>query len=136
MRTAVGSFFLGPVNGMLDMARIFLHGPHLLRFPLFGTSFGGVMRRLFKDEKVLDSLSYPGKCCGLHPVLPPGIFTFLSYAEHEGVYFPRGGMITLPEAFSRCGERLGMGVRLGQHVERVMVGGCRVEGFTSRTARR
>lgn len=129
MRTAVESFFLSPVNGMLDMARIFLREPRLLRFaPLFGTSFEGIMRRFFKDEKVLDFLSYPGRFCGLPLALAPGIFAFLSYAEHEGVNFPRGGMIALPEAFRRCSERFGMEVRLGRRVERVMVRGRRVEG--------
>ncbi len=129
MRKAVDSFFLGPVNGMPDMARIFLREPRLLKFlPLFARSFEDVMRRFFKDEKVLDSLSYPGKFCGLPPALAPGIFAFLSYAEHEGVYFPRGGMIALPEAVRRCGERFGMQLLLNARVEKVLVRGRRVEG--------
>ncbi len=129
MRKAVDSFFLGPVNGMPDMARIFLREPRLLKFlPLFARSFEEVMRRFFKDEKVLDSLSYPGKFCGLPPALAPGIFAFLSYAEHEGVYFPRGGMIALPEAVRRCGERFGMQLRRDARVEKVLVRGRRVEG--------
>lgn len=129
MRTAVDSLFLSPVNGMLDMARIFLRDAHLLKYlPLFNCSFEEVMRRFFKDERVLDSLSYPGKFCGLPPSLAPGIFAFLSYAEHEGVYFPRGGMIALPEAVRRCGERFGLEVKVRRRVERVMVRGRRVEG--------
>ncbi len=129
MRTAVEGLFLSPVNGMLDMARVFLKDPHLLRFfPLFGRSFEDVLRRFFKDERVLDSLSYPGKFCGLPPALAPGIFAFLSYAEHEGMYFPRGGMIALPEAMRRCGERFGMEVRLKHRVKKVVVRGRRVEG--------
>lgn len=61
MRTAVEGFFMSPMNGMLDMARVFLRHPRLLMFlPLFGKSFEGVMRGYFKDERVLDPLSYPG----------------------------------------------------------------------------
>ncbi len=129
MRTAVGGFFLSSMNGMADMVRVFLRDPHLLRFlSLFNRSFEDVMRRFFKDERVLDSLSYPGKFCGLPPALAPGIFAFLSYAEHEGVYFPRGGMIALPEAVRRCGERFGLEVKVRQRVDKVMVRGHRVEG--------
>jgi len=129
MRTAVGGFFLSPMNGILDMTRVFLRHPRLLKFlPLFGKSFESVMRGYFKDERVLDSLSYPGKFCGLPPALAPGIFAFLSYAEHEGTYFPRGGMIAIPEALRRCGERFGMEVWLRKRVEKVMVRNRRVEG--------
>ncbi|MGQ9537193.1 MAG: hypothetical protein ACUVRX_08715 [Actinomycetota bacterium] len=40
MRTAVEGFFLGTMNGMLDMARVFFRHPRLLKFlPLFGKSF-------------------------------------------------------------------------------------------------
>ncbi len=129
MRTAVEGFFLSPMNGMADMARVILKDPRLLKFlPLFNRSFEQVMRGYFKDGRVLDSLSYPGKFCGQPPALAPGIFAFLSYAEHEGVFFPRGGMIALPEALRRCGERFGMEVRLGQRVEKVLVSGRRVQG--------
>ncbi len=131
MRTAVEGFFLSPMNGMADMARVMMKDPHLLRFlPLFNRSFEEVMRGYFKDGRVLDSLSYPGKFCGQPPALAPGIFAFLSYAEHEGVFFPRGGMIALPEALRRCGERYGMEVRLRQRVEKVMVRDRRVQGVT------
>ena len=129
MRTAVEGFFLSPVNTMSDMVKVMLKDPHLLKFlPLFNRSFEEVMRGYFKDGRVLDSLSYPGKFCGQPPALAPGIFAFLSYAEHEGVFFPRGGMIALPEAMRRCGERFGMELRLGQRVDRVLVSGRRARG--------
>ncbi|MEW6553924.1 MAG: NAD(P)/FAD-dependent oxidoreductase [Actinomycetota bacterium] len=129
MRTALGVFFLSPVNSMADMARVFLKDPHLLKFfPLFTSSFEDIMRKYFKNERVQESLSYPGKFCGQPPALAPGIFAFLSYAEHEGTWFPRGGMIAIPEAMRRCGERYGLEVRLNQEVRKVLVRGRRAEG--------
>lgn len=131
MRTAVGGFFVSPVNNMLDMAKIFIKDPHLLKFfPLFGRSFEDIMRGYFKNERVQESLSYPGKFCGQPPALAPGIFAFLSYAEHEGVWFPKGGMIAVPEALRRCGEKYGLEVRLNREVDKVMVRDRRIEGVT------
>ncbi|MGQ9537194.1 MAG: phytoene desaturase family protein [Actinomycetota bacterium] len=86
------------------------------------------MRGYFRDERVLDSLFCPGKFCGLPPSLAPGIFAFLSYAEHEGTYFPREGMIAIPEALRRCGEKFGMKVWPRKRVEEVMVRNREVEG--------
>jgi len=129
MRTALGVFFLSPVNNIVDMAKVFLKDPHLLKFfPLFSRSFEDIMRGYFKNERVQESLSYPGKFCGQPPALAPGIFAFLSYAEHEGTWFPKGGMIALPEALRRCGEKCGMEVRTGQQVDKVMVCDRGIEG--------
>lgn len=129
MRTAVEGFFLSPVNNVVDMAKVFLKDPHLLKFfPLFSRSFEDIIRGYFKNERVQDSLSYPGKFCGQPPALAPGIFAFLSYAEHEGTWFPKGGMIAVPEALRRCGERYGLEVRTGQRVDKVMVRGRRAAG--------
>ena len=129
MRTALGGFFVSPANNMVDMTRMLLKDPHLLKFfPLFGKSFEEIIRKYFKNERVQDSLSYQGFFCGQPPALAPGIFAFLSYSEHEGVYYPKGGMIAVPEALRRCGEKHGLEVRLNQEVDRVMVRNRRAEG--------
>jgi phytoene desaturase len=129
MDTAVGGFLVSPANTMMDMNKVMLKDPRLLKFlPLFGKSFEDVIRKYFKNEKVQESMSYQGKFVGQPPALNSGIFAFLSYAEHEGVYYPEGGMIAIPEALRRCGERSGLEVRLGQEVEKVMVRDRRAEG--------
>ena len=129
MRTALGGFFVSPANNLLDMTRILLKDPHLLKFlPLFGKSFEEIVRNHFKNERVQDSLSYQGFFCGQPPALAPGIFAFLSYSEHEGVWYPKGGMIAVPEALRRCGERFGLEVQLNREVGKVLVRGRRVEG--------
>ena len=62
------------------------------------------------------------------PALVPGPYAMVPYTEHVGIYYPRGGMIKIPEALQRCGERHGMEVRFNTRVEQVMVRGGRAEG--------
>ncbi len=129
MRTALNGFYVSPANNMMDMVKMLGKDPRFLKYlPLFTKSFEDVMRKYFKEDRVQQSIYYPGFFCGLPPALAPGIFSFLSYSEHEGVYYPRGGMIAVPQALQRCGERFGLEVRLGQRVERVMVRDRAVEG--------
>jgi phytoene desaturase len=129
LRTALKGFFVSPANGMADMVRMLAKDPRLAKFfPLFTRNFEEVVRRYFKNDRVQQSIYYPGFFSGLPPALAPGIFGFLAYSEHEGVWYPRGGMIAIPEALRRCGERYGLEVRLNQRVEKVLVRDRRVEG--------
>ncbi|MDY6795734.1 MAG: NAD(P)/FAD-dependent oxidoreductase [Actinomycetota bacterium] len=122
-------FFVSPADTMVDMARLLLKTPGLLKYaPLFSKSYQDVIIRYFKDEKVQSTMSYQSLYVGLPPELCPGIFALLSYSEHEGIYYPRGGMIKIPEAFRRVGKSFGMEVRLNQKVDRVLVRDRRVEG--------
>ncbi|MDY6795739.1 MAG: hypothetical protein SWK76_10750 [Actinomycetota bacterium] len=82
-----------------------------------------MISRYYKNERVQQSLYYPGTFCGLHPALASGFISFLGYSEHEGVWYPRGGMIRIPEALRCCGERYGLEVCLEQRVDRVLVCG-------------
>ncbi len=131
MDAAVGGFLVSPSNTMMEMNKALLKDKRMLKFlPLFGKSFEDVIRKYFKNEKIQDSLSYQVKFIGQPPALASGIFAFLSYAEHEGIYYPEGGMIAIPEALRRCGEKYGLEVRLNQEVDRVMVRDRGVEGVT------
>jgi phytoene desaturase len=129
LRTALNGFYVSPSNNMVDMTRMLLKDPRLMKyFPLFNKSHEDVIRKYFKNDKVQQSIYYPGTFCGLPPALAPGIISFLSYAEHEGVWYPKGGMIAIPEALQRCGERFGLEVRFKQEVDKVMVRDRRCEG--------
>ena len=129
LKTALNGFFVSPANNMSDMTRMLLKDPRLLKyFPLFAMNFEDVIRKHFKNDRVQQSIYYPGFFSGLPPALAPGMFGFLSYSEHEGVWYPRGGMIKIPEALRRCGESYGLEVRTSQRVEKVMVRDRRAEG--------
>jgi len=127
--TVMSGFYVSPANNMVDMTKMLLKAPRLARyFPLFAHNFEDVIRKYFKNDRVQQSIYYPGFFCGLPPALAPGMFGFLSYSEHAGVWYPRGGMVRIPEALQRCGERFGLEVRTGQRVDKVIVRNRRAEG--------
>jgi phytoene desaturase len=122
-------FFSSALNGFGDMARIFRSSPGLLKNrDLFTSSYQQVLRKYFPDERVQETMSFQSWYVGLPPGLAPGVFSILGYTEHEGVWYPRGGMVAIPEALERCGARHGMETRYGARVEKVLVRGRRVEG--------
>ena len=49
-----------------------------------------------------------------------GLFALVPATEHRGIYYPRGGMIRIPEALQRCGERHGMVLRTSTRVDQVL----------------
>ncbi|MDI6873440.1 phytoene desaturase family protein [Candidatus Solincola sp.] len=122
-------FFTSPMNGFGDLLRVFARTPGLLKYrELFTGSYQGVLSRYFKDSRVLETMSFQAWYVGLPPELAPGVFAILGYSEHEGVWYPRGGMVSIPGALARCGKERGMELRLGAAAKRVLVSGGRVRG--------
>ncbi len=126
---ALKGFFTSPADSLLDMAKIFRKAPGMLKYaPLFAGTYQGTLARFFKDPKVLESFAYQSFYLGLPPELVPGVFALLPYSEHEGVFYPRGGMGAIPEALARVGQRHGLEVRTGTRVYQVVVRAGRASG--------
>jgi len=122
-------FFTSAANSLGDFAKIFLASPGLLKFgELFTSSYQDIMHKFFKSSEVQETMSFQTWYVGLPPELALGVFALLPYLEHEGVWYPRGGMGAIPEALARCGERNGMELRTGSRVRKVMVSNRRVQG--------
>jgi phytoene desaturase len=122
-------FFTSPLNGFGDMSRIFKGSPGLLNYQdLFIGSYQDILRKYFKSEKIQETMSFQTWYVGLPPELAPGVFSLLAYSEHEGVWYPKGGMGAIPEALARCGEREGMELRLNSRVRKILVRDRRVQG--------
>lgn len=127
--TALKGFFVEPACTAFDMLRMLARTPGLLRYgDLFASSYQSVIERYFHDDAVRQSMSYQTFYCGLPPALAPGVFAMFPYSEHRGLFYPRGGMIRIPEAFRRCGESDGMEIRLNTRVKGVIVRGGRAHG--------
>jgi phytoene desaturase len=126
---ALNAFFTEPADSLTDMAKMFAKDPRFFKFiPLFVKSYQDIMEKYFKDERILKTMGYQSLYFGHPPAMIPGMFALIPYTEHMGVYYPRGGMIQIPEAFRRCGEKLGMEVRLNTLVKKVIVRNGKVEG--------
>lgn len=122
-------FFVSPATSLGDMMRLLKSSPALLKYgPLFAMSYQDVVKKYFKSEAVQRTMAYQSLYLGLPPELVSGLFALLPYSEHEGIWYPRGGMIQIPLAFQRCGERFGMEVKLGATVVQVLVRNRRAAG--------
>ncbi|MDD5712044.1 MAG: NAD(P)/FAD-dependent oxidoreductase [Smithellaceae bacterium] len=121
-RNTLNDFFTSPVVRFSDMAKIVKNSPAMLKYgSLFASSYQDVLNKYFKNDKVKESLAYQTFFIGLPPELAPGIFAVIPFQEHDGLYYVRGGMIGIPEALRRCGERAGMEVRLNAKVKKVLI---------------
>ena len=129
MEVTLNTFFSEPASTLGDMAAMMRKDRRLAKFlPYFVTSYQDVLHKFFKNETVLKTMGYQSLYFGLPPALVPGAYAMVPYTEHVGIYYPRGGMIKIPEALQRVGEQLGMNVRLKTRVRRVMVDGGRAVG--------
>ncbi len=83
----------------------------------------------FSDERVRLAFSFQSKYLGMSPFRCPSLFTILSFMEYEyGVWHPRGGCGAVMEAMAGAARALGVSIRLGQPVERLMFDGRRATG--------
>lgn len=120
--------YVEPMSTVGDVGRLLRRNPALARYlPSFLTSYQALLGRYFSD-RAQQSFAFQGLTMGLPPSLLPGLYAFLPYGQLQGPYYPRGGMIELPKALRRVGERHGMTVRLQTRVHRVMVERARAIG--------
>ena len=85
------------------------------------TTVDGELRRFFKDPRVRLAFSFQTKYLGMSPFQCPSLFSILSFLEYEhGVYHPVGGCGAVSEAMAALALRMGVDIRLGASVERVL----------------
>ncbi len=129
MQVTLDTFFAEPASTMADMLNIVKKNPRFLKYlPVFLSSYQDVLEKYFKDETVLKTMGYQSLYFGLPANLVPGPYAMVPYTEHVGIYYPRGGMIRIPEALQRCGEREGMQVTLNSRVKKIILSRKRVAG--------
>ena len=126
---SLDTFFNMPADNMGDMLKMVKSQPRLMKYvPVFMSSYQDIIERFFKDERVLQCLGYQSLYFGQPPALVPGPYAMVPYTEQLGIFYPRGGMIKIPEALLRVGEKHGLELRLNSPVARVIVRGQRAQG--------
>ena len=119
-------FFHSPMNTLGDFLGAFKKIPALSKFnKYFFMTYDDVLNKFFKNPKVKQSMAYQAFYCGHSPEQAVGLFAIIPYMEHKGIYYPRGGMIKIPEALQRLGQKSGMEVRVNSKVVKVTVDGNR-----------
>ncbi|HMB55508.1 MAG TPA: phytoene desaturase family protein [Thermoanaerobaculia bacterium] len=92
-------------------------------------SLDSELGRYFSDERIRMAFSFQSKYLGMSPFRCPSLFSILSFLEYEhGVFHPLGGCAAVSEAMGRVARRLGVDVRLGEPVERLVFRGRQVVG--------
>lgn len=79
------------------------------------------LRRYFSDARVRLAFSFQTKYLGMSPFQCPSLFTILSFLEYEhGVFHPVGGCGAVSDAMANVAAKLGVDIRLGEEVQRVV----------------
>ena len=91
-----------------------------------GRSVAGTIRRHVGDERVAQMLDHFTQYVGSSPYASPAILCSIAHMQtDEGVWYPRGGTRAVPEALERVARDLGVEVRTGVGVKRVLTEGGR-----------
>jgi phytoene desaturase len=91
-------------------------------------SFEKTLRSYFHSESILGALSLGSYSVGLPPALAPGYAAFLGYAEHQGSYYPKGGMKALPDGMAAAFAEDGGEIHLDAPVAEILTEKRRVLG--------
>jgi len=93
----------------------------LFRLQMF-TSISSHVRKLFKNEKLVQLLEFPVLFLGATPENTPALYSMMNYADISlGTWYPMGGMHKIVEGMVRLAEELGVEIKLGQEVQEMVV---------------
>lgn len=126
---AFGPILTSPFMTFGDAMKLATKNPKMvgyMRYMLM--NFESTLTSFFKNEKVRASMSLQSYFVGMPPALCPGYIAFLAYSEHEGINYPKGGMIEIPKAMARVLEESGGEIKYNTTVKKVLVEGGRAVG--------
>jgi phytoene desaturase len=87
--------------------------------------------RYFKDPRLLAAFSFQNMYLGLSPYEAPATFSLLQYTElADGVWFPKGGLYRVIEAFTAIAEGLGVRFVYNAAVKSIDIEGGKAAGIT------
>ncbi len=93
----------------------------LFRLQMF-QSMSSYVRKLFKNEKLLQLIEFPVLFLGATPANTPALYSLMNYADMSlGTWYPMGGMHKIVEGMVAVAESLGVKVRLGEEVSELIV---------------
>jgi len=88
--------------------------------------------RFFSDLRAKQILQYAMVFLGSSPSNVPALYSIMSHVDMNlGVFFPRGGMTALVEGMARLAAELGVEIRTGTEVTRILTRNGRVSGVVA-----
>jgi phytoene desaturase len=93
----------------------------LFRIQMF-TSMSKHVRRLFKNEQLIQLLEFPVLFLGATPQNTPALYSLMNYADMSlGTWYPMGGMHKIVEGMVSLAKELGVKIELGREVHHIEV---------------
>ncbi len=129
IKELVENFFYAPCQSFSDLVKMLVKFPGLLKaLPLFATTHQKIVAKWFKHPDVLCSMAFQSFYAGLPPDMCAGLYAVVGLLEHQGIYYPRGGMIQIPKGIQKAFEEDGGKVEFNKRVVRILVEGGRAHG--------
>ncbi len=112
-----------------SLVMMMVKAPVLLKYlPVFVSNYEEMLSKWFSNQTIMDTMGFQSYWAGLPPRLCPGLYSAIGYTEHEGVFYPMGGMISIPKGIMSIGQEYGLEVNLGQQVSKVIVENGKARG--------
>lgn len=137
---AMDAMLTTDMNTFSSALKLLLKYPKVYKIaPTFLKNHEMVVKKAFKNPDMLASVSFQSFFAGAPPYLGSGIFGMIALSEHLGIYYPKGGMIAIPEGIMNAGKEFGLEVRTNTKVESILIqgrtaGGVVLEDGTEMTA--
>lgn len=125
----VDVMFSTPQGRLRDFFKVFAEYPRILGILKYIVSpYSKVLRDLFVHPYTHRLLSNYSVIGGLPPSMQSGIMLWACFAEHQGMFYPLGGMGAVPEAMTKAMEDIGGELRLNSRVTSVLREGGKARG--------
>jgi diapolycopene oxygenase len=94
-----------------------------------GATVAGTVRRKVHDARVAQMLDHFIQYVGSSPYGAPAVLCAIAHMQvGDGVWYPKGGTRAVPSALTRLAEELGVTLRTGADVRRLLIKNGRVDG--------
>ena len=112
-----------------SMFRMSIRSPKMMKYmPAYYLTYEVLIKKWFRHQTTLDTLGFQSYWIGLPPRLCPGLYAGITFAEHEGIYYPMGGMISIPKGILTAGKENGLELQLNTEVTKVLVQNGKARG--------
>jgi diapolycopene oxygenase len=103
----------------------------------FGRSVAGTVRGHVPEPRVAQMLDHFTQYVGSAPDASPAVLCGIAHMQtSEGIWYPRGGTRAVPEALARLARDLGVEVREGTGIRRILTEAGRVTGVETDSGER
>jgi phytoene desaturase len=86
--------------------------------------------RFFQDERLRAAMTFQTMYLGVSPFASPAVYGLLPFTElGVGIWFPKGGLYSIPLALERVAREEGVWLHYGEPVERILTQGAKATGL-------